>query len=67
MDCRFIKRNFDLDRLFYETFRKFPYLLRSERWILFNCKTFYTSQREYILYSIPSHQIKSKRKHHTVR
>ena len=33
---RFIKRNIDLDGLFYEDFRQFPYLLWSECWILYN-------------------------------
>ena len=37
MDYCFIKQNFDLDSLFYEDFRKFPYLLWSEGWILSNC------------------------------
>ena len=43
MDCeRIIERNINLNRLFYEDFRQFPYLLWSECRILSNCQTFKT-------------------------
>ena len=39
---RFVKQNIDLDRLLYEDFRHFPYLLWPECWILSNCQTLNT-------------------------